>query len=473
MTIILVLLFLCSSLLEAEPIHLRPGSHLFVDDYLISYSEGLRRTTHSPRKLGQSIIPSAEPWHEMPLPYLKVIYYSASAQFRMWYNIRNNKKGIPSTAYAYAESEDGIKWRRPNLGMVEVQGTRDNNMFKAVERAFGLGFIDEGPAYLSPLRRFKMAYYRLTQPMGMHVAFSPDGLVFTEYSHNPVLTDVSDIVDAAWDPLKDEYLVCFKVWSIPSDGYEGSTPNAREGMRRLVVQSTSEDFIRWTPPYRIIVADPEEPGIWEFYGMVPQIRGQLYLGFLRVLRDDLDADLEEEARGIGWTELVTSRDGLFWMRHREPFLDRSTEAGTFDHAMAWVGDVVTDGERELVYYGGYSEGHKVGKRQISVAFLRKNGFVSRDVGSTPGLLRTAVVILEGDKMVVNARVEGELAMRIVGPSGKAVSGFDWSDFSTIRGDSVNHAANWRGDLSELRQNPVRLEFRLREAQLYGFELISE
>ena len=328
------------------PIRLAGGPNLFIDDYLIGESKNLARTTHQPEKRPAPILPKAETWHEMPLFFLRVIYDPQARIYRMWYNIRNNTKGYPGTVYAYAESQDGVEWQRPNLGLIGVAGSTNNNLFKVVP-AFGLGFVDDGPRAPDPERRYKFAYYHLRKPEGMFVAFSRDGLHFKDWPENPVLTELSDIIDACWDPHRKQYLAIFKANSVPEDGYKGSTPNAPEGYRRLVGQSLSKDFIHWSKARRIVVADPREPGVWEFYGASPQVRGNLYLGFLRVLRDDLPEGRTGQ-KGIGWTELITSRDGENWTRHREPFIDRNPEEGTFDRAMAWFGDSITVGDQEHI-----------------------------------------------------------------------------------------------------------------------------
>jgi hypothetical protein len=369
-----------------------------------------------------------------------------------------------------------MHWLRPSLGMVEIAGSRDNNIFWN-DPAYGLFFVDDGAGSGNPSRRYKFAYYTKAA-RGISIAFSADGLRFKPWPSNPVLpewsgqTGIGDIIDGCWDPIRGVYLAIVKAYAVPEDGYKGSTMNAREGYRRLVGQTISRDFIHWQPPKRIVVADPKEPGMWEFYGAKPYVRGDLYIAFLRVLRDDIDPATggpipPTRQAGIGWTELMTSRDGENWTRHREPFIDRDKRPGAFDHAMAWFGDWVTVGDQEYIYYGGYSAGHKIGSRDIGLAKLRKNGFVSRDAGSTKGLLRTPTVLVEAARMTINAKVDGELRVRIVDAAGKSLPGFDWTE---VLGDSVAHPVRWKGAISSLKGKPVQLEFALHQAQLYGFDL---
>jgi hypothetical protein len=459
-------------------IHFYPGPNLFVDDYLIASSNGLKRTTHQPAKLPDPVIPKAETWHSRPLFYVDVLFDSAMQRYRMWYNIGFNSIK-PQFCFAYAESEDGIRWTRPNLGLVEIDGSKNNNIIKAPFEHASLFFVDDGPKCNNPSRRYKMAF----TGDGLWVAFSPDGYHFTEYPGNPVIpmhantvpigqpdyiNNIGDIVDGCWDPLKKEYLIGCK---IEKTGFQGKPRRHFEGYRRCVGMTTSTDFINWYRPRLLFTPDPAN-GMEEFYGFKPMIRGNLYLGFMRILRDDLAADTVNPLDGIGWTELITSRDGLKWTRYQEKFLDRNLTNSTWDHAMAWYGDCITVKDKEFIYYGGYSSGHKTGDRQIGMAMLRKNGFVSRDAGKEKALLKTPVAEIPGSNMTVNANISGEMKIRIVDVNGNALHGYDWNDSITLRGDSVSHRVKWYGNPKLPDGQPVSLEFSLRDTELYGFDFTN-
>jgi len=474
------------------------GTNLFIDDYLIEESRELTRTTHRPEKLSEPVLRKGESWHVGPLWFMKVARDVETDLFRAWYNVINPGE-TPKYRYAYAESKDGMQWERPNLGLVEAGGSTSNNLFIGPAPGWkgccGLFLADEGPGCADPSRRFKLACFRPQQPegippCGLCVAFSPDGLHFTEYPGNPVIPferkgvqdtsgpsseepdldyyeyTIGDIIDGCWDPLKREYLLVCK---IKQRGYPGKAHFAAEGSRRCVGMSTSKDFVTWLRPRLIVTPDPNN-GIEEFYGFKPMVRGDLYIGFLRVLRDDLPADEGGPVEGIGWTELMTSRDGRDWTRYQERFIDRDPQPGTWDHAMAWFADCITVGEKEYVYYGGYSAGHKVGDRAVGLAFLRKNGFVSRDAGDRKGMLRTPVVLLGGEAITVNAVVRDELCVRVTDADGAPLPGFDWADCAPVRGDSVAHPVRWTGNVARFPGAPVRLEFCWRQGELYGFDV---
>ena len=85
-------------------------------------------------------------------------------------------------------------------------------------------------------------------------------------------------------------------------------------------------------------------------------------------------------------------------------------------------------------------------------------------------IQTRLLTLDAERMTLNAKVLGELKVRVVEPGGKPVSGFDWSDCRVIQGNSLAHPVRCSGSLASLRRRPIRLEFALREAELYGFDL---
>jgi len=455
---------------------LSPGPHLLIDDHLIEQSRGLVRTTHRPEKLAAPVV-GTKGGADQPIFSVKVVHDSERGLFRMWYNSIRVSGPPPShhyeVSYRYTESEDGINWRESEYVEKPHPDHFDVNLF----------LLDEGVAHRTPSERYKMATFAYVAGVarGMWVSHSADGIRFTSYPRNPVIpfsvddtppgkpghkNIILDIIDGCWDPLKKEYLLgC----GVGEGGYPGKAIRNFEGRRRCVGMSKSKDFVNWETPRIIVRPDPNND-LEEFYGFKPMVRGDLYLGFPRVLHDEGAADPDLPLEGVGWTELMTSRDGKTWVRYQDKFLDRNPVAGTYDHAMAWFGDCIQVGDKEYIYYAGYSEGHKRGDRQMGLGTLRKNGFVSRDAGAQGGTFRTPLVALKGDDLTVNARVKGELRLRLLNGRNEPIEGFDWPDCSAIRGDSVRHRVRWSRPLSTLRARPLSMEYSLRETQLYGWDL---
>ena len=203
-------------------------------------------------------------------------------------------------------------------------------------------------------------------------------------------------------------------------------------------------------------------------------RGDLLIGTLKVLRDEVVAEgAPAGAFGVGYTTLAWSRDGEHWERDREAFMPRNPEPGTWDHAMTWADCQLLVGDEIYIYYGGYSWGHKwerFTQRQIGLARMPLDRYVSRDAGEERGTLLTPLITLDSSKMTVNAKVDGGLQVRILDELDKPIPGFDWTDCKVIKGDSIRHLVQWKKSLSTLKGKSIKLEFAMRNTQVYGFIL---
>jgi hypothetical protein len=180
--------------------------------------------------------------------------------------------------------------------------------------------------------------------------------------------------------------------------------------------------------------------------------------------------MDRKAAGIGYTVLAWSRDGRTWERDYEPFIPNDPTPGTFDHAVAWGDEQIVVGDETYVYYGGYERGHKVNRfneRHIGFAQMPRDRYVSRDADLNIGTLITKPVIIDANSLTVNANAKGECRVRLLNLGCKPIEGFDWVEF---KGDLVEHRVNWNKNLNSLVGIPVRIEFQLKNAQLFGFYL---
>jgi hypothetical protein len=446
---------------------------------------------HHPERLAQPILDYAS--FATTQPYMSVLYDAAIDRYRLWYNNGSN--------VAHADSADGIRWENRRT------------VFE-LPRAYGCSLVDDGERTTDPARRYKMANWQATpgreqtpdDDAGMYVAFSPDGFRWTrrDLPVRPMWVDgygryvehhVADIVDVYYDPIRGHYAAAVKQWALrdeflpggPVAGSDGRPPvidleryaAGEQVIRRIVAMTTSRDFETWTDPRRIIVPD-ERDDDWsniEFYGLGGvHAHGGLLIGFVRVLRDDLPHEPGGAPNGIGYSTLAISRDGERWRRFREPFLDRNPEPGTWDRAMTWIGAQVPVADEVYLYYGGYAKGHKVdgwtGGRQIGLARIRKDGYMSLRAEEQPGLLITPPFTFEGERLELNVAAKGEGVVRveIQDRHGAAIDEFDLEHCDPVRTNSVSHAVSWQNgyDVSPLAGTTVRLRIGLRSADLYSF-----
>lgn len=458
--------------MQGNPLTIGTDPQLFLDDYCIESMDGLTREMRHPRRVSEPVLDRER--FGTTTPYVSVVHDGDTGRFRLWYN--------RGSSIWHCDSADGIAWENPRP-------------VYELSRAYGCSLIDDRPRADDPGRRFKLANWQSTRrkdgtpddDSGMWVAFSPDGFRWTgldkpvlpmwpegyadkgypddPYGLNYVYQGVADIIDVYYDPIRKHYGAAVKQWSLREDGFKKP--------RRLVAMTRSDDFVQWDPIWRIVEIDGQDQGETEFYGMGGiHARGTLLIGFVRVLRDDLPHEPDGPANGIGYTVLAISRDGRTWHRFREPFLDRNSQPGTWDRAMTWIGARLPVDDEMFLYYGGYSAGHKVGKRQLGLARMRKDGYVALRAGEHEGSLLTPPLIFEGNRLTVNVEPSdgGWARVEIRDLSGRPMEGFSGGVCDAVRKDSVAHTVTWQGnhDVSSLAGKPVRLRFAIQSASLYAF-----
>ncbi|MFO0954198.1 MAG: hypothetical protein U0835_24185 [Isosphaeraceae bacterium] len=457
------------SVAAAEPLDLGSGPQLFLDDHVVDRIDGLTRRPETPERVERPVLDSKT--FGCTQPYMTVTRDASSGRFRIWYN--------RGPAVWHAESDDGVRWRNPRVAW-------------DLPRGYGASLVDDGERAKDPARRFKFGNWQATRSRedkpgddgGMYVGFSPDGFRWSAHDHNPVLPTwpegydrpttygVGDIVDVYYDPLLRLYGAAVKVHAVPGEGYAPG-PRAGKGIRRLVGHSASPDFVRWERPRRILAPDARDEGLLEFYGMgAIHLRGSLRIGLARVLRDDLPCDPGGPRDGIGYSVLVTSRDGRNWERRREPFLDRNPAVRSWDHAMTWVGAAVPVDDEVFLYYGGYARGHKVEaatERQIGLARMKRDRYLGLAAAGDEGRLLTRPFVVPAGRLTVNARAAGgSVHVRLLDPDGNPLDGVPTRAAKPVEGDVLSGEVFPAGALAPVCGKTARLEFRVRKAALFGF-----
>jgi len=329
------------------------------------------------------------------------------------------------------------------------------------------------------------------------VAFSPDGIHWTPYDGNPVLrhwdimkgypdapTTVADINDVFYERDLGLYVLAYKTYALPYENPLAAaqrTPRWREvndvvpGYRRLTGLATSRDFVQWDNLQRVLVPDEQDVAELQFYAMNICKRGNLYIGHVRCLDDQADED------GIGWMELATSRDLYHWTRHRDVFFGRNPDPKSWDHSICWFDRPVLVGEKLYFYYVGLAAGHKTGTRSKGLAFLRKDGYVSRRAkGNAPGILTTIPILLPREPeacLALNATTfeGGSIRVCILDAQRQPLYGYTLNDCQPVRGDETDLLVRWNNHdrLPEQTGESIRLQFELCKAEIYGFELTGQ
>lgn len=470
---------------------------LFVDDYLIDKLDGAELRLHHPTPQEIAIVHD-EPWEGSGSGYHSV--FRDGDRYRMYYKawqltVTDGKLVEPHALVAcYAESDDGVHWKKPSLGLVEFEGSKDNNIILATGPLDGVGidaghiavFKDENPEASSDAR-YK-AFVRSPKPIGLVPLGSPDGLHWKPLARGPVITEGAfDSQNLGfWDPVRNEYRAYFRYFD-----------KGRRDIRTMV----SKNFVDWTD-----LAPLEYPGAAAEQLYTNQIKPyyrapHLLVGFptrytdrgwsesMRSLPEREHRELRASANqryGTAVTEglLMTSRDGVTFHRWGEAFLPPGPERpGSWNYGQQYIAWQVVEtpsslpgAPHELSLYAG--ESYWTDKASALRRYtLRTDGFVSVRAPMAGGQLLTRPLVFDGRSLVLNfaTSAAGGIRVEIQDASGNALPGFALDDCQPVFGDALERPVAWKGgaDVSKLAGRPVRLKFELRDADLYAMRFGAE
>ena len=117
------------SLVGQTSLELNNKRELFVDDYFIDKLYGIEIKMHTPIDEG-AVLYFDKPWEGPFCGYVTII--KDNNTYRAYYRgSQGGRDGNNNEVTCYAESKDGIKWYKPNLGIHTIQGSKNNNVVLA------------------------------------------------------------------------------------------------------------------------------------------------------------------------------------------------------------------------------------------------------------------------------------------------------------------------------------------------------
>ncbi|MFN0195197.1 MAG: hypothetical protein ACKVT0_00500 [Planctomycetaceae bacterium] len=432
--------------------------------------------------------------------------------YKMWY------EDVPSRgAMLYAESTDGKTWTKPNLGLVELLGSKENNCV-LYQAELSNVFLD--PNAKDPQSRYSIFVWG--GPFGEnkvngHILFtSGDGkhwnLVgpYRMPSYTDETTQSRNVCDTnfvMWDELGERYLGTYRTFPLhpgmigwARDEEYNTFP--REGGHRRAVGITMSKSLHegWSPVQTMLRPDAlddekvhalsktDDPDYGELYIMPIFNYGNHYLGVVSLLFQ-VDASVETMGRKAGFSatdvqtgggdlQLTFSDDGVHW--NRQP--DRQTLTAPSPSGLTPCYSVgnppLVIGDELWMYYTEATSAHPAPGHQamIRAAVWRKDGFASLDV-EAQGSLETKSLQWEGAKLRVNLLTgeKGSIRIALLDEVGKVIPGYAATDCTPIVGDQVDAVAQWNGksDLTSLKGQAIRLRFELTDSMLYSFHAAAE
>ena len=177
---------------------------------------------------------------------------------------------------------------------------------------------------------------------------------------------------------------------------------------------------------------------------------------------------------------MASRDGVRFKRWNEGFLRPGIERkGTWNYGHQFIGwhAIETKGTlegapNELSLYAVenyWTDDFDLLRRYT----LRLDGFVSAQAPMSGGELVTKPITFSGKTLRLNfaTSVAGSLRVELQDEQGKPLPGFSLEDCEELFGDTLDRTVRWKtkADLSALVDQPVRVRFVLKDADLYSFQ----
>lgn len=469
-TYITILVLLCS-LLPGVPtigenpqkkeksvvVNLGTRVEMFVDDWLIERKKSVSLRLTPPEKR-EIVLSTDQPWEGPASAYFTVI--QDGKNIRLYYRGLTPDDASKEQVTCMVESEDGIHFTRPNLGLFTFQRSKKNNIvWQGVESHNFAPFLDTNPN-AKPEERYK-ALGGIDSKLFAFV--SPDGVHWKKMQETPVMTEGAfDSLNVAfWDETSNLYRCYSRYWT--GGGYQGL---------RAIQHCTSPDFQQWSKPEpNHYTSGPQKEHFYTNATRPCPDAPHFFLSFPKRFIPDRKKVTEHKDAGVSDALFMSSRDGTTWDRtFQEAWVrpGRDPHNWTQRSNMTACGIIQTAPDEFSLYiteHYGWPD-HRL--RRLTV---RKHGFASVHADYREGEFVTRPLTFSGKRLLLNAATSsaGSIRVEVQDETGKPLPGFTLRDSLPFYGDELEAVAAWKSgsDLASLTGKTIRLRFVLQDADLYA------
>jgi hypothetical protein len=461
---------------------------LAIDDQGLRDREGLTLTLSKPTVRKEPVLmpergnPSAP--DSMAAHFYGTVLHD-KGKFRMWYYAVSLEMGaeenLKQGPVCYAESDDGIKWTKPKLGQVELNGSKENNAILLPDAITQVPMVIIDEDEPDPARRYKMLYTLLNKTWVFRPAYSADGIVWNVpegYATDKFLESGS----------------LFKFgdrWIVHGQGIGRNDKGEEEG--RQGYASTSTDFVKWDNPYldAFRVPEPEDLTKRGLTGDYPQVHlgvgaasfGNVAVGLWGIWHNPA----EGQGRKEGWygsgiitcdLGLVVSNDGV---QFREPvpshvFISEKESAATPEPGindptiLCQANGILNVGDETLIYHGRWRNATITENNyhaEIALATLPRDRWGSLSVaeGAESGTVWSAPITLPSEAVELSLNADGarNITVEIADESGALLPEFSGENSGEVKGAKANVSpVKWKGEgLAALAGKTVKLKLGLK------------
>lgn len=460
--------------------------HLFLDPAFLEQSDNVALHVNPPQQR-EVVIRTDKPWEQLMISLFLTVL-DDGGKLRMWYICRD-KKNVPNVAYA--ESADGVNWIKPNLGIVEYEGSKDNNLV-GLSSLEGTVFRDErAPAD----QRYCYLTHLWEKDGGMVRFHSPDGLHWKRDAEPLLKFGADSQAVTFWDERVGKYALYLRGWEKRADSYLYRTvvrvdlPNLTTPVAVLPTEQSRRLWGKEKPAVidtefpKVLATDEADAPNSDVYTISAQpypLDPRWYVGFPSFLQRE-----DPRKKGRLDVQFIGSRDGFHWHRYDRESYVRPGIVGSGSEGMVFMGPHLVVRGDELWQYGtafysihGDSESRKHKADGIIYRYVQRvDGFVSLDFAAKGGRCVTAPVKVDGPRLSLNldAAVLGHFRAGLLAADGTAITGYGLDDCRILRTNSTQALVTWKGgsSLTALRDHEVRLTFTGSKARLYSFSFVPE
>ena len=445
---------------------LRSRLQLFFDEWLIEEMSQVSLRLHHPVP-SEVLLELDRPW-EGPGSGMGLVVIKEDDGYHMWYVglIEGEKQRTE-----YAVSEDGVHWERPNLGLIEFDGSKENNLvMEPTSGVFLTPFRDGNPNSLDadPYKAISKGVGSVDGRATQFGFTSSDLLHWKPLDENPIMVAPDD---DAW-PLFDSPNVAF--WDAEREHYVAYMRGFLPPGYRTIRRSVSLDFRTWSKPEMINLGDspPEE---LHTTACTPYFRApHIYLMFPNRYVAERTPFEKAKRTGIAETVFMASRDGVNFSRtFMEAFIRPGPDFDNWYKHNTMVGTgLFPTGPAEMSLY--YLEHHGHPSVRLRRGTLRTDGFVSVSSNYGGGEFVTKPLTFTGNELVINCAtsVGGTLGVEIQDAEGLPIEGYELSQCAEIYGDEIERVVAWQdgSNVGDLEGRPIRLRCVMsREVDLYSLQ----
>ena len=363
-------------------------------------------------------------------------------------------------ALTYAESNDGIHWVKPSLGVVEFDGNKDNNIVMMFAHGSGV-MLDEQES--DPAKRFKLLT-RIDYPGQNGVvstSFSPDGIHWQQPipwpEHNP-RADTHNFIFR--DPTDNRFKLITRVW--------------KKGLR-ISAMSESSDFVNWSEPKEILRGDGYKRQVYS----MPVFRfDSFYLGLASIFHEgDMDApdydcvDLElTVASDINYFDFVAPKDVL---------IERGSgtyPTGDFDCGCIFAAAPIEVGNDLFVYYTGGNGLHSSERNTFLMrASFQKDrwAYLAPNIIGKPAEVMTSPFVFYGEqfKIIADANSPEDIEVALFGSFRDLcpIDGFTFSDAVLQHESEGKFSVRFSKPYASLGNKNVCIAIKTTKAHLYALQ----